>query len=85
MLYVGLGTESSLSEGELTELALSGLPFFWTLKKPAQIDEEPEGVVHLPEGFEERIKDRGFVLKSSAPQLKIPSHTLVGGFLTHYC
>lgn len=56
MLYVALGTKFSLSPEELTGLALglelSGLPFFWALKKAAQL-QNPEAVVEVPEGFEE--------------------------------
>eukprot|EP01018_Ginkgo_biloba_P036018 Gb_08877 [translate_table: standard] len=36
----------------------------------------------LPEGFEERTKDRALIIEW-APQFKVLSHTSVGGFLTH--
>lgn len=39
--------------------------------------------MELPHGFEDRIKDRGVVWKSWAPQPKILAHGSVGGCLTH--
>ncbi|XP_057430086.1 soyasaponin III rhamnosyltransferase-like [Lotus japonicus] len=78
VVYIAFGSEVNLSQENLNELALgielSGLPFFWVLRK---------GSVELPHGFEDRIKDRGVVWKSWAPQPKILAHGSVGGCLTH--
>ncbi|KAI7726039.1 hypothetical protein M8C21_008753 [Ambrosia artemisiifolia] len=82
VVYVALGSEVMLSKTELAELALglklSGLPFFWALRKPAGSTE-----LNLPDGFLERTRDHGVVWTSWAPQLQILSHESVGGFLTH--
>ncbi|KAF2302558.1 hypothetical protein GH714_037729 [Hevea brasiliensis] len=80
VVYIAFGSESELSQPELHELALglelSGLPFFWALRKR-------DNSVKLPDEFEEQVKGRGMVWTSWVPQLKIMGHESVGGFLTH--
>ncbi|KAL3355307.1 hypothetical protein AABB24_019400 [Solanum stoloniferum] len=85
IVYIALGSEVTVGQSEINELArgleLSGSPFFWVLRKPSgSRNKDP---IELPDGFEERTKDRGIVWKSWVPQLKILSHESVGGFLTH--
>lgn len=79
VVYIAFGSEVKLSQENLNELALgielSGLAFFWVLRKGS--------VELLPEGFEDRTKDRGVVWKTWAPQPKILAHASVGGCLTH--
>ncbi|KAL8160444.1 hypothetical protein V2J09_001981 [Rumex salicifolius] len=78
VVYVAFGSEATFDRQELAELALgleaSGFSFFWVLR--SQKDE-------LPEGFEERTKERGMIWTSWAPQLKILSHDSVVGMLSH--
>ncbi|KAK9076925.1 hypothetical protein SSX86_005260 [Deinandra increscens subsp. villosa] len=81
VVFVALGSEAVLSQAELSELALgleqSGLPFFWVIRK--SIAESTQ----LPNGFLERIKGKGVVNIGWVPQVKILSHSSIGGFLTH--
>ncbi|GJZ70058.1 UDP-glycosyltransferase 91D1-like protein [Tanacetum coccineum] len=85
VVYVALGSEVTVNKSELGELALglelSGLPFFWALRKPACSTEFNS--LELPDGFIERTRNRGMIWTSWVPQLQILSHESVGGFLTH--
>ncbi|KAL1559501.1 UDP-glycosyltransferase 91C1 [Salvia divinorum] len=78
LVYVALGTEAVLTQSETQDLALGleqcGLPFFWVLNRSYE---------KLPEGFCDRVRDRGVVYSKWAPQVKILGHAAVGGFLTH--
>ncbi|KAL8194004.1 hypothetical protein R6Q57_026246 [Mikania cordata] len=71
VVYVALGSEAMVNKCRLAELALglelSGLPFFWALRKPAGVDS-----VELPDGFFKRTHNRGVVWTRWAPQGKIP-------------
>lgn len=82
LVYVALGTEATLRKEEVHELAFGleqcGLPFFWVLREPPTSDFEI-----LPDGFQDRVKDRGMVCMKWGPQVKILSHPAVEGFLTH--
>jgi hypothetical protein len=73
-------------------LERSGQRFLWVVKKPPRDEKtkqaekytaefDLEGV--LPEGFLERTKDRGMVVKTWAPQVGVLRKEAVGGFVTH--
>ncbi|GLJ32718.1 hypothetical protein SUGI_0658260 [Cryptomeria japonica] len=82
VLYVSFGSLALKSQEQLDELALgleqSGYAFLWVLRS----DIAQGQAVVLPEGLEERIKDRALFVKWT-PQLKVLAHPSVGGFLTH--
>ncbi|CAH9106222.1 unnamed protein product [Cuscuta europaea] len=83
VVYVALGSEVVVGPGQISELARglekSGVPFFWTLRTPRG----NHSSLGLPDGFEDRVKKRGVVWKSWAPQKGILNHVSIGGFLTH--
>ncbi|KAG6391400.1 hypothetical protein SASPL_149154 [Salvia splendens] len=58
----------------------SGHRFLWSVRNPAG---NPNLVEILPEGFLERTKDRGIVVRSWAPQLEVLGLEAVAGFVTH--
>ncbi|KAL9266371.1 putative UDP-rhamnose:rhamnosyltransferase 1 [Drosera capensis] len=87
VIYVAFGSETVPTQDELAALAggleLSGLPFLWVLKKEVKTGKGNKAPLVLPDGFEERTKGRGLVWTSWAPQLRILSHSSIGGFLSH--
>ncbi|XP_058114252.1 UDP-glycosyltransferase 73C12-like [Magnolia sinica] len=84
VVYVCFGSQCRHSPSQLIQIGLgleaSNQPFVWVIRdvvEPAKVEE------WLSEGFEERIKERGLIIKGWAPQLLILSHPAIGGFLTH--
>ncbi|EMS57101.1 UDP-glycosyltransferase 73C7 [Triticum urartu] len=69
---------------QLVELGLgletSRKPFIWVIKAGAKLPEVKEW---LADEFEERVKNRGMVIRGWAPQLMILQHQAIGGFVTH--
>ena len=86
VVYVCLGSLCNLTTPQLVELGLgleaSNKPFIWVIKGRNIKSEELEKWI-AEDGFEERIKGRGLLLRGWAPQVLILSHPALGGFLTH--
>ncbi|GLJ08785.1 hypothetical protein SUGI_0095920 [Cryptomeria japonica] len=82
VIYVSFGSIAVKSNEQLEELAIglekSQHPFLWVLR----MDIAGGMPATLPEGFEERTKDRGLIVKW-APQVKVLSHPSVRGFISH--
>ncbi|XP_019248314.1 PREDICTED: zeatin O-glucosyltransferase-like [Nicotiana attenuata] len=92
VIFVSFGTTTTFSQEQVNELALgleqSNHRFIWVLREAAkkmenEKFEEKDGKIELPEGFEERTKGRGMIVRNWAPQLEILGHPSTGGFLSH--
>ncbi|KAM0899534.1 hypothetical protein ACQ4PT_021217 [Festuca glaucescens] len=72
-------------------LEASGKRFLWVMRSPPSDDPtkkfqktpEPDLDALLPEGFLDRTKGTGLVVKSWAPQHDVLAHDAMGGFVTH--
>ncbi|KAF5181322.1 Udp-glycosyltransferase 89a2 [Thalictrum thalictroides] len=77
VVYVCFGSQVFLTRGQMEALTKgleeSGVQFIIVVNSET----------FIPEGFEDRVAGRGFVIKGWAPQVSILSHHAVGGFLTH--
>uniref|UniRef100_A0A803MAF1 Glycosyltransferase n=1 Tax=Chenopodium quinoa TaxID=63459 RepID=A0A803MAF1_CHEQI len=90
VVYVSFGTVTSTDDEQVKELAIglerSGQKFIWVLRdadKGDLFEEDEAKTLQLPEGYEERVIDRGIIVRGWAPQLEILAHPATGGFLSH--
>lgn len=95
VLFLCFGSLGLFSEEQLKEIAVglerSGQRFLWVVRSPPSKDPsrrflappEPDLNSLLPDGFLDRTKERGLVVKSWAPQVAVLNHASVGGFVTH--
>ncbi|PUZ64253.1 hypothetical protein GQ55_3G129400 [Panicum hallii var. hallii] len=84
VLYVSFGSMARTVFSQLKEIALgleaSKRPFLWVIKSDDKVSDTEK---LLSEGFEERIRDRGFIIRGWSQQAMILSHPSLGGFMTH--
>ncbi|XP_006283463.2 UDP-glycosyltransferase 73B1 [Capsella rubella] len=84
VVYLSFGTMSSFNKDQLIEIAagmeMSGHDFVWVVNKYGSQGEKEEW---LPEGFEEKTKGKGLIIRGWAPQVLILEHQAIGGFVTH--
>ncbi|XP_048562282.1 UDP-glycosyltransferase 73C3-like isoform X3 [Triticum urartu] len=84
VVFVSFGSLACTTPQQLVELGLgletSRKPFIWVIKAGAKLPEVEEW---LADEFEERVKNRGMVIRGWAPQLMILQHQAIGGFVTH--
>jgi UDP-N-acetylglucosamine:LPS N-acetylglucosamine transferase len=93
VVFLCFGSMGAFSPQQVKEIAIglenSGQRFLWVVKiqdDPAKLLEsqlDPDLDTILPDGFLDRTKDRGMVVKSWAPQAQVLEHKSVGGFVSH--
>ncbi|KAK1274595.1 Anthocyanidin 5,3-O-glucosyltransferase [Acorus gramineus] len=88
VVYVSFGSRTALSEEQIKELARalerSGFRFMWVVKTQVVDKEDEEGLEGLfGEGFMERVKERGLVVKDWVEQGEILAHGAVAAFVSH--
>ncbi|KAF8751370.1 hypothetical protein HU200_012041 [Digitaria exilis] len=92
VVFLCFGSLGTFSAAQLKETARglerSGHRFLWAVRSSPKEQgksnsPEPELGALLPDGFLERTKDRGLVLKNWAPQTDVLRHEAVGAFVTH--
>ncbi|KAJ7972314.1 Glycosyltransferase [Quillaja saponaria] len=85
VVYACLGSVANLSASQLIELGLgleaSKRPFVWVIRGGDNLKELEKWIKE--DGFEERIKGKGLLIRGWAPQVLILSHSAIGGFITH--
>ncbi|KAF7124318.1 hypothetical protein RHSIM_Rhsim12G0070100 [Rhododendron simsii] len=86
VVYVCFGSQKLLKRDQMEALAsgleCSGIRFVWVVKS-VSAQQMADGYGVIPDGFEDRVSERGMVVKGWAPQVSILSHRAVGGFLSH--
>ncbi|KAL3523629.1 hypothetical protein ACH5RR_016463 [Cinchona calisaya] len=84
-VFVSFGSEYFLTKEDMEEIALglelSNVNFIWVVRFP--VGQKMRLEEALPEGFLERVKNRGRIVEGWAPQAKILRHPSIGGFVCH--
>ena len=92
VVFLCFGSWGRLDVAQLREIALgleqSGHRFLWSVRVASkeEMSDKPEANLHheiLPEGFQERTRDKGLIIFGWAPQVETLAHKAVGGFVSH--
>ncbi|XP_040997674.1 UDP-glycosyltransferase 89B2-like [Juglans microcarpa x Juglans regia] len=89
VVYVCFGSRAVLTQRQMDVLTagleLSGVQFVLCVRVPREDEQKQVNADHgmIPDGFEDHMVGRGFVIKGWAPQVSILSHRAVGAFVTH--
>ncbi|KAL1549938.1 zeatin O-glucosyltransferase-like [Salvia divinorum] len=90
VIFISFGTTTTFSDEQMGEIA-AGLErskqrFIWVARGADKGDiftGNSQQQQQLPEGFEERVRKRGIVVREWAPQMEILGHRSTGGFMSH--
>nr|AFJ53044.1 UDP-glycosyltransferase 1 [Linum usitatissimum] len=78
VIYVSFGSQADMSSSQLDEVAYgleaSGCRFVWVVRSKSWM---------VPDGLEEKIKEKGLVVREWVDQRRILDHRSVGEFLSH--
>ncbi|XP_018823967.2 UDP-glycosyltransferase 89B2-like [Juglans regia] len=89
IVYVCFGSRAMLTQRQMDVLTAgleqSGVQFVLCVRVPREDEKKQANADHgvIPNGFEDRMEGRGFVIRGWAPQVSILSHRAVGAFVTH--
>lgn len=87
VVYICFGSQAVLTNKQMKELTLglekSGVKFILCVKGKTKGHVDDEDYGDIPPGFEDRVAERGLVIKGWAPQVLILRHKAIGAFLTH--
>ncbi|XP_018823959.2 UDP-glycosyltransferase 89B2-like [Juglans regia] len=89
VVYVCFGSRAVLTQRQIDLLTAaldqSGVQFVLCVRVPREEEQQQANADHgvIPDGFEDRMEGRGFVIRGWAPQVSILSHRAVGVFVTH--
>ncbi|KAL6616009.1 hypothetical protein ACP70R_038279 [Stipagrostis hirtigluma subsp. patula] len=94
VVFLSFGSRGTFPKKQLEEIATglenSGQRFLWVVRSPRSPDHkfgeplpEPDLDALLPEGYLDRTKDRGLIVKSWVPQMDVLRHRATGAFVTH--
>ncbi|KAL7197481.1 hypothetical protein ACSBR2_020093 [Camellia fascicularis] len=90
VIFVSFGTTTAMADEQIKVLAMgleqSEQKFIWVLRdadKANIFEGDDVERAELPEGYEERVKKVGMVVRDWAPQLEILGHPSTGGFMSH--
>ncbi|XP_071738988.1 UDP-glycosyltransferase 90A1-like [Rutidosis leptorrhynchoides] len=82
VLYVAFGSQAEISLDQIQEIKLalekSEVNFLWVMRKGVK-----ESTLGFGDGFEERVKEKGIVVREWVNQREILEHEIVKGFLSH--
>lgn len=86
VVYVCFGSRCILTTKQIHELAAAlektDVDFVYCVREPDERHVSQDCGV-LPDGFEDRVAGRGYVIEGWSPQVTILRHKAVGAFLTH--
>ncbi|KAK4437904.1 Scopoletin glucosyltransferase [Sesamum alatum] len=84
VVYVCFGSMASFTPAQLHETAIgleaSGQDFIWVVRKGKNGGENEDW---MPQGYEDRIKGKGLIIRGWAPQVMILDHPATEAFVTH--